>query len=103
MSNILNELGVDPDKFEWYDLAICQGMDTNLFYDKYEIDINIARNIDEMCLSCPVIKMCHEAGIDKDESGIWGGVYLNSGIIDKARNLHKTPDIWKRLKKKHVH
>lgn len=103
MSNILNDLGVDPDKFEWYDLAICQGMDTNLFYDKYEIDINIARNIDEMCLSCPVIKMCYEAGIEKDEVGIWGGVYLNAGSIDKTRNMHKTPETWKRLKKKHVH
>jgi hypothetical protein len=47
--------------------------------------------------------MCYEAGVDKDEYGIWGGVYLNAGLIDKTRNLHKTQEVWKRLKKKHVH
>lgn len=103
MSNILNELGIDSESFEWWDLAVCLGMDTNLFYDKYETDINIANNIDEACLSCPVINMCYKAGIEKNEHGVWGGVYLNSGSIDKARNVHKTQDTWKRLKKKHVY
>ena len=103
MSNILNDLGVDQEDFDWFHLAICRGMDTNLFYDKYEVDVNVAKNIDEMCLSCPVLKMCYESGVEKDESGVWGGVYLNSGSIDKTRNLHKTQDTWKRLKKKHVH
>lgn len=102
MSDILNDLGVDEDDFDWYHLSICRGMDTNLFYDKYEMDINIARSIDEMCLSCPVIKICYGVGIENDEHGVWGGVYLNSGSIDKTRNLHKTQETWKRLKKKHV-
>jgi hypothetical protein len=103
MSDILNDLGVDEEDFDWFHLAICRGMETNLFYDKYEVDVNIAKSIDEMCLSCPVVKMCYEAGVDKDEYGIWGGVYLNAGLIDKTRNLHKTQEVWKRLKKKHVH
>lgn len=102
MSDILNDLGVDADDFDWYHLSICRGMDTNLFYDKYEIDINTAKSIDEMCLSCPVIKICYQMGMEKDEYGVWGGVYLNAGSIDKTRNLHKTPETWKRLKKKHV-
>ena len=55
MSSILSNLGVDEEDFDWYDLAVCRGMDTNLFYDQYEADPNIARNIDEMCLSCPVL------------------------------------------------
>mgnify|MGYP003349949554 CR=1 FL=1 len=46
MSNILNDLGVDKEDFDWWHLAICRGMDTNLFYDKYEIDINTAKNIE---------------------------------------------------------
>jgi len=58
MSNILNDLGIDSDDLDWYHLSICRGMDTNLFYEKYEADPNIARNIDEMCLSCPVVSMC---------------------------------------------
>ena len=100
MSSILNDLGVDEDDFDWYHLAICRGMDTNLFYDKYESDINIAKSIDGACLSCPVSKMCYEAGVENDEHGIWGGIYLNAGSIDKSRNLHKTQETWKRIRRK---
>lgn len=103
MSNILNDLGIDPEDFSWMDVAVCQGMDHNLFYDTYENDINIAKNIDEMCLSCPVVKMCYDHGIANDEQGVWGGIYIYAGAIDKQRNMHKTPEVWKRLKKKHVY
>ena len=102
MSNILNNLGIDTEDFDWWHLAICRGMETNLFYDKYEADANIAKSIDEACLSCPVIKMCYQSGIDNSEYGIWGGVYLSSGEIDKSKNLHKTPEVWKRLRSKGV-
>lgn len=103
MSDILNNLGVDPDDFDWHSLAVCRGMDVNLFYEKYENDVEVAKNIDEACLSCPVSKFCYKNGVDNNEYGVWGGVYLNSGSIDKARNAHKTQETWKRLKKKHVH
>jgi hypothetical protein len=49
MSNILNDLGLDPDNCNWWHLAACRGMDTDLFFDNYEADENIAKNIDEMC------------------------------------------------------
>jgi len=103
MSSILDSLGVDEEDFDWYSLAICRGMDTNLFYDQYEADPNIAKNIDEMCLSCPVLSMCFKSGQEMNEYGVWGGVFMNSGSIDKSKNLHKTADTWKRLKKKNVH
>jgi WhiB family redox-sensing transcriptional regulator len=103
MSNILNDLGIDPEDLEWWDLAACKGMDTNLFYDKYESDVNIAKSIDQACLSCPVAKNCLKAGIEGNEYGIWGGIYLNSGSTDKARNIHKTELVWKQLKVKHGH
>jgi hypothetical protein len=102
MSDILNDLGIDQDEVDWSDLAVCKGMDTNLFYEKYEADQNIAKNIDEMCLSCPVMKMCYESGTSNTEYGIWGGIYLNAGVIDKSRNLHKTQETWKRLRRKGV-
>ena len=102
MSNILNDLGVDTDDFDWWHLAVCRGMDTNLFYDKYEVDANIAKNIYDACLSCPVLKMCYESGVEKAEYGVWGGVYMSSGEIDKSKNLHKTPEIWKKLRSKGV-
>lgn len=103
MSSILSNLGVDQEDFEWYHLALCAGMDTNLFYDKYETDINISKNIDEMCLSCPVAKMCYDTGVERNEYGVWGGVYLSIGSIDKSKNTHKTDEVWKRLKKKNVY
>jgi hypothetical protein len=103
MSNILNDLGIDKDSFIWQDLAVCRGLDTNLFFDKYEVDINIAKGIDEACLSCPVLKMCYDSGVKNNDYGVWGGIYLNSGSIDKSKNIHKTQDTWKRLKKKNVY
>lgn len=102
MSNILSNLGVDSEDFSWWNLAICRGMETNLFYDKYESDVTVAKNIDEACMSCPVIKMCYEFGAKNSEYGVWGGVYLSSGEIDKSKNLHKTPEIWKMLRGKDV-
>jgi hypothetical protein len=103
MSDILNDLGIDSEDLDWFHLSVCRGMDTNLFYEKYEADPNIAKSIDEMCLSCPVIAMCYETGVEGSEYGIWGGVYLSSGSIDRSKNLHKTQEVWKRLKKKNVH
>ena len=102
MSNILNDLGVDTEDFDWWHLAVCRGMETNLFYDKYEIDANIAKNIDDACMSCPVMKMCYQSGVDNSEYGVWGGVYLSSGEIDKYKNLHKSPETWKKLRSKGV-
>ena len=103
MSNILNSLNVDEDNLDWYKLALCLGMDTNMFFDKYEADINVAKSIDEACLSCPVIKLCYDNGVANSDYGVWGGVYLNSGAHDKVRNAHKTKDVWKRIKEKHVY
>ena len=103
MSSILNDLGIDEEDLDWFHLAVCRGMDTNLFYEKYESDPNIARNIDEMCFSCPVQKLCYESGVNNNEYGVWGGVFLNSGSIDKSKNLHKKIEDWKRLKKNNVY
>ena len=98
MSNILNDLRIDESNVNWFDLALCLGMDTNLFFDKYESDISIAKNIDQACLSCPVRKICYDAGVENKDYGVWGGIYLSSGEVDKVRNAHKTKDIWKKFK-----
>lgn len=102
MSDILNKLKSDEDSIRWWHLAACQGIDTNLFFDKYEIDVNMAKGIDQCCLSCPVIQMCYQSGIENNEYGVWGGVYLSSGSIDKMKNIHKTKDIWKQIRQKHA-
>jgi hypothetical protein len=96
MSNeILSALGIDPEAAEWEDLALCPGMDPELFFDKYESSPSVARTIDNLCQSCPVKKMCFQEGIDNNEWGVRGGFFLINGKVDKNRNAHKT-DEWKR-------
>lgn len=75
-------------------------MDTNLFFDKYELDSSMAKAIDQCCLSCPVIKACYQAGVNNNEYGVWGGIYLSSGSTDKMKNVHKDKETWKTLRKK---
>ncbi len=101
MSNIIEQLGLDSDNLKWYQLAACSGADINLFYDTYEMDNQIALQVDQMCLHCPVIKQCYNEGTTNKEKGVWGGIYLDLGRIDKENNNHKTQEIWKRLKNIH--
>lgn len=97
MSSILDELGLDPEDFEWEDLALCKGMPTELFYDQYESDEETAKAADEACLRCPVIANCFKAGAD-GQYGQWGGIYWNgAGRPDKNKNRHKTEDVWAQI------
>lgn len=101
MSNLIDALGLDKDNLKWYQLAACSGADIDLFYDNYESDKEVAKQIDEMCLHCPVIKQCYNEGVKNKERGVWGGIYMDLGRVDKEHNNHKTTDIWKRLKAIH--
>ena len=98
MSNILDNYRYDENDIEWQDLAACLGMDTGLFFEKYEADVQMAKAIDQCCISCPVRKICYDSGVENDEYGVWGGVYLTLGKNDKMKNSHKTKDVWKSLK-----
>lgn len=101
MSDILGFLGLDSDDIEWYHLAACVNMHVNNFYDYYENDQKLAKQIDEMCMVCPVVKQCYSEGVRNKEKGVWGGVYLDLGRADKQNNSHKSEQDWKRLKKIH--
>lgn len=85
---------LEDDTLQWYHLAVCQGMDTNLFYEDYESDPVLAETMDGICLSCPVRALCLRQGMEEGEYGLWGGIYLNGGKPDKQRNAHKDMDIW---------
>lgn len=100
ISSIEEILGIDFDTLEWTDLALCDGMDTNLFYDDYEADENVARITDEICLSCPVRAQCLRRGVENKEWGVWGGVFLTNGTADTNKNSHKTPEVWNAIKEK---
>jgi hypothetical protein len=82
---------------EWIDLARCDGMDTKLFFDKYEEDPELAKKIDNVCLSCPAIKYCFEKGTSDLSWGVWGGIYLVDGRPDSMRNAHKTSEVWNQI------
>jgi hypothetical protein len=101
MPSIFNTLGLDEQDVKWYHLAACSGMSINWFYDLYETDKEHAKQVDQFCMHCPVIKMCHEEGVKNKEKGVWGGVYLDLGRPDKTLNAHKTPEVLKQLKKLH--
>lgn len=85
---------LEDETVEWYHLGVCRGMPTNYFYDDYETDPVFAKTMDAICLSCPVRNMCLREGVDNNEYGLWGGIFLNNGKPDKSRNAHKTEDIW---------
>jgi hypothetical protein len=97
VSDLFEKLNLDPDRFVWQDIALCKGLDFNIFFDQYEEDPVHAKTVDSMCLSCPVIKNCYLEAIDNNETGVWGGIYFSNGAIDKARNLHKNDEDWHNL------
>jgi hypothetical protein len=78
----------------WKDDASCLGLETNIFFDKYEEDSDLRIAIDSICSSCPVSKQCFAVGVSGKEWGVWGGVYLESGEISKEFNNHKTKTDW---------
>lgn len=103
MSSLLDELGIDPESFEWNDLALCrnieiEGPETDAFFDQYESDEEAAKATDQMCLHCPVIRECFFAG-SQGQQGVWGGVYWNgAGKPDKNKNSHKTEETWDEIR-----
>lgn len=99
--SILSELGIDPESLSWEDLASCKNFpkefitaENDHFFDKYENDEETAKQIDQLCFGCPVIKQCYEQGVKEDAWGVRGGVYLTEGEIDGKINRHKTDEDW---------
>ena len=101
LPNLFDQLGIDEQDLKWYHVAACKGMPINWFYDDYESDKELAKQADQVCLHCPVIKQCYMEGVADKEKGVWGGIYMDLGRPDKQHNLHKTPEILKELKKLH--
>lgn len=79
---------------EWKDEAACQEFDVNLFFDKYEEDVQLRPAIDEFCSECPVARLCFAVGITGKEYGVWGGVYLEKGKISREFNNHRSKQDW---------
>jgi len=82
------------NKHKWKDDASCLDYDTNIFFDKYEEEELLRPAVDDLCMSCPVMKSCFAVGISQQEWGVWGGIYLEGGEISKEFNNHKNKAIW---------
>ena len=78
----------------WKDDAACLGLDTNLFFDKYEEEPGIRPEIDKFCGACPLARHCFAVGVSQKEWGVWGGVYLENGKISRDINNHRTREDW---------
>lgn len=98
MSSVFAALGLDADDLTWQDLAICTGQPIGRFHEGYESNQRTARITDAMCLSCPVRKECLQAGIEGNEWGVWGGVFLVNGRMDATKNAHKTQETWDEIR-----
>ena len=59
------------------EMALCAGMDTNLFYmfedDLLKINVNLIE-IRQICFACPIQKACLEYGFKREKFGMFGGV-----------------------------
>jgi hypothetical protein len=81
----------------WKDDASCLDLNTNFYFEEYEDNIDLRSGIDNICMSCPVRKVCFANGVSGKEWGIWGGVYLEGGEISKEFNRHKSKQDWSNI------
>jgi hypothetical protein len=82
---------------DWKNDAACESWDVNIFFDKYEEELELRPAVDEYCLDCPVARMCFASGVTNKSYGVWGGVYLEKGKISKEFNNHKTKQDWAKV------
>jgi hypothetical protein len=82
---------------EWANGAKCIGLATNTFFDLYEESPSLAKDVDDLCMSCPKRRECLALGVSRREWGVWGGIYLEDGDISEEYNRHKTSEDWNEL------
>jgi hypothetical protein len=80
--------------YSWASQGKCHELDTNLFFEKYEEDAEVAGTLDRLCMSCPVQAKCLATAVSNKEWGVWGGVYFEDGKISRQFNKHKTNEEW---------
>ena len=86
---------------DWKDKANCQDLDTEKFFDDYESDStgDLRRDIDKICMACPVVRTCFAYGKYFSATGVWGGIYLSDGAMNVENNSHKSEDDWANIYK----
>ena len=79
---------------DWKKSASCKDYEVNLFFDDYEENESLRPAIDKVCSECPVAKQCFAVGVSQKEWGVWGGIYLENGKINREFNRHRTKQDW---------
>lgn len=79
---------------DWKRSASCLNYETNLFFDEYEEKENLRPAIDKICSECPVARQCFAVGVSQKEWGVWGGIYLEAGKINREFNRHRSKQEW---------
>lgn len=82
------------DKHEWKNNGACLNMDTELFFDKYEEELEVREFVDELCHDCPLVRHCFAVGVSQKAWGVWGGIYLENGNISREFSKHRTKQQW---------
>lgn len=78
----------------WKSEALCSGDDVNLFFDTYEENVDVRKEVDSLCGICPMARICFAVGVSQKSYGVWGGVYLDRGKVSREFNKHKTKQDW---------
>lgn len=60
----------------WAENAACRGKPTRWWYPDKGGDYTISRYAHRICNACVVQEQCLQAGIMRNEDGIWGGMNL---------------------------
>jgi hypothetical protein len=81
-------------KKKWEQEAICIGEEVNLFFDDYEEDLEVRKDVDSLCSMCPVARECFAFGISTKGYGVHGGVYLENGKVSREFNRHRSKEEW---------
>lgn len=98
--SLLEEMGLDEQTLSWHQLALCDGMELSKFFEDYEDDKVVAAQMDNVCLSCPVMKECFSNAVRDKDYGLRAAIYFTNGKPDRQHNEHKTEEVWNRIRER---
>lgn len=78
----------------WKDEAHCLDMEVNDFFENYEEDLEVRKDVDSICQSCPMRRICFATGVSNKEWGVWGGIYLENGDVSREFGSHRKKADW---------
>lgn len=69
---------------DWMKFGSCVGSpDPERYFDKYLKNPTVALQVQKMCVDCPVRTECFNYGVTSKSTGVWGGLWLQTGKVIK--------------------